>query len=122
MNLMPDHSFLRESLGWGFLLWLAGYVLGIVFFFILPASLIGWVITPVAVLLTLWVLFKKVHGHYLTVAITWTVIAVALDYLCIVQLLKPPDGYYKPDVYLYYALTFLLPLAAGWWKGRKHVS
>ncbi|MGE5624192.1 MAG: hypothetical protein ACM3ZT_01435 [Bacillota bacterium] len=49
----------------------------------------------------------------------WTALAVALDYLLIVKLLKPTDGYYKPDVYLYYALTFLLPLLAFGWKTRR---
>jgi hypothetical protein len=28
----------------------------------------------------------------------------------------PPDGYYKPDVYLYYVSTFVLPLIVGWRK------
>ena len=34
------------------------------------------------------------------------------------QLFKPADGYYKPDVYLYYAITFVLPIVVGWWKLR----
>ena len=38
--------------------------------------------------------------------------AIVLDYLLIVKALNPADGYYKLDVYLYYALTFILPLAA----------
>ncbi|HKW00136.1 MAG TPA: hypothetical protein VJN96_09935 [Vicinamibacterales bacterium] len=44
----------------------------------------------------------------------WLLIAVAGDYLFIVKAFKPPDGYYKLDVYLYYALTFAIPLFAGW--------
>ena len=34
--------------------------------------------------------------------------------LFIVAAFKPADGYYKPDVYLYYALTLAIPLFAGW--------
>ena len=40
-------QLLRDSFGWGFILWLIGYLLGIVFFFVLPSSLIGWVILPI---------------------------------------------------------------------------
>lgn len=41
--------------------------------------------------------------------------AVLLDYLFIVKMFKSAD-YYKPDVYVYYALTLLLPIAVGWYK------
>ncbi len=50
----------KDSLGWGFVLWLIGYILGIVLFFALPPSLIGWAILPIGVMITFWVLFKKV--------------------------------------------------------------
>jgi hypothetical protein len=32
---------------------------------------------------------------------------------------KPADGYYKLDVYLYYILTFALPLIVGWRKSTN---
>lgn len=74
---------------------------------------------PIAIAITLWVLFKKIvreeFGCYIGLGVIWTIMAVALDYLFIVKLLKAGD-YYKFDVYLYYALTFLLPVAVGWWK------
>ncbi len=99
------------------MLWLVGYILGFVFFFIFPPALIGWFIMPIATLFTLWVLFKKVKGnsfkYYLIVAVVWAIIAVAMDYLFIVKMLKPADGYYKVDVYLYYILTLVLPLVVG---------
>ena len=47
-------------------------------------------------------------------ALVWTFIAVVGDYLFIVKAFKPADGYYKLDVYLYYALTLAIPLFAGW--------
>lgn len=108
---------LKDALGWGFLLWLIGYVLGIALFPFVPAASIGWIITPFGILITLWVLFRKVKSvsfrYYLTLAIVWTLLAIVLDYFLLVKLFKPVDGYYKPDVYLYYILTFLLPLTAG---------
>ncbi len=120
---MINRQLLKDSLGWGFVLWLIGYVLGIIFFFVFPPSLIGWVIMPIGLIITLWVLLKKVKGdtlrYYLTLAVAWTAIAVALDYLFIVKAFKPADGYYKLDVYLYYLLTFIVPLIIGWRKTTK---
>lgn len=118
-----NKQLLRDSLGWGFILWFIGYVLGILLFFVLPPSLIGWVIMPIGLIITFWVLMNKVKSgavpYYALLAIVWTVIAVAFDYLFIVKAFNPADGYYKLDVYLYYALTFIVPLVAGWWKKAK---
>ena len=116
----------KDSLGWGFVLWLIGYILGFVLFFAIPPSLIGWVILPIGVMITFWVLFRKVKSeifrHYLILAVVWTTIAVVLDYLFIVKALAPADGYYKLDVYVYYALTFAPPLIVYWWKKSKESS
>lgn len=116
-----DKQLLKDSLGWGFVLWLVGYALGIVLFKAVPAALLGWVIMPIGIVITLWVLFKKITPtawpHYVWLAVVWTLLAVVCDYLFLVKAFKPADGYYKLDVYCYYALTFLLPLLAGW---RKH--
>lgn len=114
------NNFLLDSLGWGFLLWLIGYVLGIVLFMVVPPLALGWIIMPIGTLLTLWVLFKKVKSsslkYYFWLAVVWTAIAIVFDYFFLVKIFKPADGYYKPDVYLYYTLTFVLPLIAGWKK------
>jgi hypothetical protein len=40
-------------------------------------------------------------------------------FMFIVKAFNPPDGYYKADVYLYYALTFVAPLSVGWWRSRQ---
>jgi hypothetical protein len=107
---------LQYAVGWGIGLWLIGYVLGIVFFAALPAPLIGWIIMPIGVALTIAVLLRvkrEPPWFYATLSVVWTALAVLLDYILIVKLLSPPDGYYKPDVYLYYALTFVLPLLVG---------
>jgi hypothetical protein len=118
-----NKQFLKDSLGWGFGLWVFGYVLGFVFFAFVPPTVIGWYIMPFGVALTLWVLLKKVQGgdckYYFSLALVWTLLAVVLDYFLLVKLFKPADGYYKLDVYVYYLLTFLLPLAAGWWRLRN---
>jgi len=113
-------QLLKDTLGWGVILWLIGYALGIVLFMIMPPSMIGWIIMPIGTLITLWVLFKKIKGgsfvYYILLAVSWTLIAVVFDYLLLVKMLKPADGYYKLDVYIYYVLTFTLPLAVGWYR------
>jgi hypothetical protein len=113
---------LIDTVGWGLTLWLMGYVLGILLFFVLPPARIGWAIMPIGIVLTLWVLVTRVRAatlqSYVVLAVVWTIIAIVFDYLFIVKAFNPADGYYKPDVYLYYALTFMLPLAVGWWKAR----
>jgi hypothetical protein len=117
-----NKQLLKDSQGWGFALWLIGYLLGIVLFTFLPTSVVGWVIMPVGIAITLWVLWKKIKGdsfrYYLIVAVVWTLIAVVLDYFLLVKLFNPADGYYKLDVYIYYAATFALPVIVGWNRRR----
>jgi hypothetical protein len=115
-----NREFYKDAFGWGFILWLIGYALGIMLFAVVPPTAIGWIITPIGILITLWVLFKKMQSkelqYYFLLAVCWTLIAVAFDYVFIVKAFKPADGYYKLDVYLYYVLTFALPLVVGWRK------
>ena len=121
-----NRLLLKDAFGWGFILWLIGYVLGIILFMILPVSLIGWVIMPVGIAITFWVLLKKIKDrdfqYYLSLAIIWTLIAIIFDYFFLVKVFKPADGYYKLDVYLYYVLTFVLPLIVGWSKKAKRTQ
>lgn len=117
-------NLLKDYLGFGIGIWLFGYILGFVFFMFVPKDLLGWAIMPFGIVATLLVLFKKVKGdsiqYYLMLGITWTLIAAIFDYLFLVKMLKPADGYYKLDVYLYYVLTFFLPLLVGWQKTSSH--
>ncbi len=118
-----NKQLMKDALGWGSFLWLIGYALGIGFFAFVPPALLGWAIMPFGVLATVWVLLKRIKsrefGYYLLLATTWTVLAVAFDYFFLVKLFNPADGYYKLDVYLYYVLTFALPLAAWQYKKMK---
>lgn len=121
-----NKQLLRDALSWGCLLWLIGYVLGIILFMVVPPSILDWVITPIGIVIALWVLLKKIKSknfqHYLLLAITWTLIAIVFDYFFLVKVFKPADGYYKLDVYLYYILTFVLPLIVGWSKKTNLIN
>lgn len=107
---------------WGFILWIFGYALGIVFFAFVPKDVLGWYILPFGLIATLWVLFKKIKRDsftcYIGLGIIWTAMAVFLDYVFLVKLLKATD-YYKTDVYVYYSLMFILPILVGLYRFRK---
>jgi hypothetical protein len=124
---MPTNKtkILLNTLFWGFILWLIGYVLGIIFFALVPPAMIGWYIMPLGVLITLWVLVKKIKresfGCYFGLGLVWAVMAIILDYFFIVKLFQSAD-YYKADVFVYYALTFILPLLIGWFKMKKPLT
>lgn len=102
-----------DAFGWGFVLWLIGYLLGIGLFFVVPNDMIGWVILPIGTIITIWILFNKIKGdsisYYLYLAINWTLVAIVFDYIFVIKALSV-KGYYKPDVYVYYFFTFSLPL------------
>lgn len=111
-----------NTLLWGFLLWLFGYILGIVFFMLVPAEAIGYYVLPIGVIATIWVLLEKIEREsftcYAMVGVFWAIIAVLLDYVFIVLLFQSAS-YYKPDVYLYYLLALFLPAAVGTYKLKK---
>jgi hypothetical protein len=121
METKKGKIFLNTVL-WGFVLWLFGYVLGFIFFAFVPKDLMGWYILPFGVIATLWVLLKKIKrdkfGCYIALGIIWTIMAIVLDYIFLVKMLKATD-YYKLDVYIYYILTLVLPIVVGWFKSSK---
>jgi len=109
---------LLDTLGLGFCLWLAGYLAGIVLFFVLPQNLLGWVLfvifAPITILIAYWRFHKRglPLTYYLNVAVAWAIIAIVFDYVFIVVMFKSAD-YYQLDVLLYYATAFLVPVAIG---------
>ena len=38
---------MKDALGWGFVLWLIGYALGVILFAFVPVNFIGWMIMPI---------------------------------------------------------------------------
>jgi hypothetical protein len=67
-----------------------------VLFFVFPPSAIGWIVMPIGVVITLWVVASRVPANcvqdFVTLAAVWTAIAVVCDYLFLVKALNPPDG------------------------------
>lgn len=120
---MKKIQILGQNIFWGFILWLIGWALGVVFVMAdMPKEILGWAITPIGILITLWVLVKKINREVLMcffgVGFIWTIMAVILDYVFNVKLFKI-SGYYKLDIYVYYATTFLLPVIVGYFKLKR---
>ena len=91
-----DRRFAKVLLGWGVALWLIGYILGIVLIAVVPTSLVGWVILPIGVAITCWVLVNQVRSEglarYTLLGVVWTLIAIVFDYVFIVAAFHPADG------------------------------
>ncbi|TAJ44166.1 hypothetical protein [Methanofollis fontis] len=110
-------AWTKDALCLGTFLWLIGYLASLVLFFTPFAEMMGWVLTavftPVTIAITWW-WFRQRHLpliYFVKVGIVWVVIAVVLDYLFIVLLFQ--TAYYSTHVFLYYALTFLIPVGIG---------
>lgn len=110
-------NWIKDAVGLGTLLWLFGYVASLVLFFTPFVNNLGWIIsaifTPITIVIT-WLWFRARDLpllYFVKVGIVWTVIAIVLDYLFIVQLFQAT--YYETDVFVYYALTFLIPAGVG---------
>ena len=112
------HGFLQDTAGLGTLFWLLGYLASMVLFFSPFSYSLSWIILAIFTPFTIWVTWwwfrpreRYPLEYYAKVGAAWTLIAVVLDYLFIVLLFRA--SYYAPDVFLYYALVFLIPVGVG---------
>jgi hypothetical protein len=111
-------QWIKDTAGLGTGLWLIGYLASLVLFFSPYAGIMGWILliifTPVTIAVTWW-WFRQRKGlslqYYAKVGTAWVLIAIVFDYLFIVQLFQAT--YYEADVFVYYALTFLIPVGVG---------
>jgi hypothetical protein len=124
METNKKKTFLNTLL-WGFTVWAFGYILGFVFFALVPKEVLGWYIMPFGIAFTLWVLLKKIKRAefkcYIGLGVIWTIMAIILDYIFLVKMLSATN-YYKLDVYVYYIITLVLPIIVGWYKLGKNSS
>ena len=111
-------QWIKDTAGLGIAFWLVGYLASLALFFSPYAGIMGWILlavfTPVTVAIAWW-WFKKRESldlqYYAGVGVAWVLIAVVLDYLFIVQMFQA--SYYEPDVFVYYIVTFLIPVCVG---------
>jgi hypothetical protein len=120
-------QWMKDTAGLGTALWLMGYLASLVLFFTPLAGTMGWILTAIFTPVTIgiaWWWFRKRERlslqYYAGVGIAWVVIAVVLDFLFIVLLFQAT--YYEPDVFVYYALAFLIPVGVGLYLNRNRVE
>jgi hypothetical protein len=111
-------QWIKDTAGLGTALWFVGYLASLVLFFTPYAGIMGWILlavfTPFTVAIAWWWFRTREPldlQYYAGVGVAWMLIAVVLDYLFIVLMFQA--AYYKPDVFLYYILTFLIPVGVG---------
>jgi hypothetical protein len=117
-------QWIKDTAGLGTGLWLIGYLASLALFFSPFAGTMGWILivifTPVTIAITWWWFRQREHlplQYYAGVGVTWVMIAVVLDFLFIVLLFRAT--YYGSDVFVYYALTFLIPVGVGLYLRRS---
>jgi hypothetical protein len=111
-------QWIKDTAVLGTGLWLMGYLASLVLFFTPFAGIMGWILlvifTPFTIAVT-WLWFRQRTGlsleYYAKVGIAWVLIAIVFDYLFIVRLFQAT--YYETDVFVYYSLTFLIPVSVG---------
>jgi len=111
-------QWIKDTAGLGTVLWLIGYLASLALFFSPFAGIMGWILlaifTPLTVVIAWWwfrLRERLAVQYYAGVGIAWMLIAIVSDYLFIVLLFQAV--YYGPDVFVYYALTFLIPVGVG---------
>ena len=116
-------QWIKDTAGLGTALWLIGYLASLMLFFTPYAGIMGWILlavfTPVTFVITWWWFARQeIHilQYYAGVGLVWMLIAIVLDYLFIVILFNAT--YYEPDVFVYYAVTFLIPPGVGLYLAR----
>jgi hypothetical protein len=122
------HPALRDTAGPGTFFWLTGYLASLVLYFSPFSYYMGWIIlvifTPFTIGVTWWWFRERERLsllYYAGVGVAWTLLAVVLDYLFIVLLFNATE-YYAPDVLLYYALMFLIPVGVGMYLNRAAMA
>jgi hypothetical protein len=117
-------QWIKDTAGLGTGLWLIGYLASLALFFTPLAGIMGWVLigifTPVTIAIAWWWFRQREPlplQYYAGVGIAWVLVAVVFDYLFIVLLFQAT--YYGADVFVYYALTFLIPVGVGLYLNRK---
>ncbi len=123
VNTSYMKQLIKDTVLLGTALWLIGYIASLVLFVSPYAGIMGWILlavfTPVTIVIVYWWFRKREQlplQYFAGIGVVWVLIAVVLDYLFIVLLFQAT--YYGVDVFVYYALTFLISVGVGLFLNR----
>jgi hypothetical protein len=108
----------------GILLWLMGFIGSLILFPFVSSDMLGWILCIIFTPITLIIAYFRFRNRnlklycYFMTGVFWVLIAATLDYFFIVKLFNATN-YYKLDVYIYYIITFLVPIVIGLLYGNK---
>lgn len=115
-----------DTFGWGCVLWVVGFALGMMAFPFLEPERIGLVVVPILSLITITVAYQRFNksgqprAYYYIVGLIWALYPVVLDYLFIVRAFAV-GNYYDADVFAYYLITFAVPIIIGEKFGKEDI-
>lgn len=115
---------LVDTVGCGLGLWVIGFALGMMLFPFVPVARLGWIIVPVMAVVSVLLAFRRLRGsqesstYFVIVGAVWLLIAVMLDDIFLVRAFLV-QGYYDLDVFIYYALMLVVPIAVGLKYGQQ---
>jgi hypothetical protein len=117
-------QLLRDTVYTGTALWLAGYLASMaVYFSGFNYAIWGKVVLlhyiPCAFIFAFWYFAGRdlTPAYSAGIGVAWSLIAIALDFPFIV-LRFGAYQYYTPDVFVYYAAMFLIPVVAGRYRKK----
>lgn len=109
---------LVDTLIYGLVIWLVGFVLGMVLFPFVEISVMGWILMPVtlivALLLSLRIRRKRSAGavsYFIGVGLSWVALSLILDYAILVKGYDA-ENFYDVDIIIYYVGVLLIPILA----------
>lgn len=117
-------ELLVDTFGWGFVLWVIGFALGMMLFPFVPVAYLGFVIVPIIILITIAVAYIRLRGsnqprlYYAVVGLVWLLYPLVLDYVFLVRAFSV-ENYYDTDLFIYYIAMFVIPLAIGIQYGKS---
>ncbi len=107
-----------DTLGYGLMYWMIGFILGMIFLIFVPIRYVGWpilaIMFPLMIFLTM-VRFEartKPIYYYFVTGFVWLGVIALLDYLIVMKGFGNMQ-YYDFDLYLTYALILIIPITYG---------
>ena len=116
-----------DTVGWGIILWAAGYILGMMLFAFVSPAIIGIIISIIMFPVTIYVAWRQLRqsnqakSYFFLVGLVWATIAIVFDYVFLVKAFSP-ENYYDADIFVYYSTAFLIPVIVGLLANRKSTT